>query len=117
MRDVSYVNEKERLFIAETKVTTLLKVTERSLDLLTSRPVPRRQEAAHRSDRAERNEYDDYDRADERDDYREDTGYSGSGRRYPVEKCRRSDSYADRGEDPYCEYDRDDDPYRGASSR
>ena len=67
---------KERLVIVETKATTLLEVTERSRDRVTSRPAPRRQEAACRSDRAERDEYDDYDRAYERDDYRDDTGYS-----------------------------------------
>ena len=39
------------------------------------------------------------------------------GRRYPVDKRRRPDGYADREEDPYCEYDHDDDPYRGAPSR
>ena len=70
-------NVKERLFIAETKVTTLLEVTERSRDRVIFRPAPRRQEAARRSDRAERDDYDDYDRADERDDYRDDTGYRG----------------------------------------
>ena len=87
-------NVKERFVIAETKVTTQLEVTERSRDRVTSRPAPRRQEAARRSDRAERDEYDDYDRADERDDYRDDTGYSGGARRYPAEKRRRSDGYS-----------------------
>ena len=66
-------NVKERLVISETKGTTLLEVTERSRYRITSRPAPRRQEAARRSDRAERDEYDDYDRANERDDYRDDT--------------------------------------------
>ena len=108
-------NVKERLVIAETKVATLLEVTERSRDRVTFRPAPRRKEAARRSDRAERDEYDDYDRADNRDDYHDNTGYSGAPR-YPGEKRRRSADYIDRDEDTYCDYDRDDDPYRGASS-
>ena len=110
-------NVKERLVIAETKVATLLEVTERSRDRVTSRPAPRRQEAVRRSHRAERHEYDDYDRADERDDYRDDTGYSGGARRYPAEKRHRFDGYVERDEDPYRDYDRDDDPYRRVSSR
>ena len=110
-------NVKERLFVAETKVATLLEVTERSRDRVTSCPAPRRQEAVRRSDRAERDEYDEYDRADERDEYRDDTGYSGRARRYPSEKHRRYDGYVERDEDPYRDYDRDDDPYRGVSSR
>ena len=104
---VALRNVTEQLFITETKKTTLLEMTERSRDRLTSRPAPL----------GEGDEYDGHDRADERDDYREDTGYSGGGRRYPVEKRRRSDGYADCDEDPYRDYDRDDDPYRGASSR
>ena len=44
-------NVKERLVIAETKVTTLREVTESIRDRVTSRPAPRRQEAARRSDR------------------------------------------------------------------
>ena len=110
-------NVKERLVIAETKVTTLLEVTKRSRDRGTSRPAPRRQEAARRSDRTERDEYDDYDRTDARDDYRDDTGYTGGARPYPAEKRRRTDDYVERDEDPYHDYDRDDVPYRGASSR
>ena len=92
-------------------------MTERSRYRVPSRPAHRRQDEARRSDRAERDEYDDYDRGDDRDDYRGDTGYSGGGRRYPFEKRRRSDGYADRDEDPYRDYDGDDDPYRGVSSR
>ena len=110
-------NVKERLVIAQTKVATLLEVTERSRDRVTSRPAPRRQEAIRRSDRAESDKYDDYDQADERDEYRDDTGYSGGARRYPAEKRHRSDGYVDRDDDPYRDYDRDDDPYRGVSSR
>ena len=110
-------NEMELLVIADTKVTTLLEVTERNRDRVTSRPAPRRQEAARRSERAERDEYDEYDRADKRVDYREDTGYSGGFRRYLVEKRRRFDGYAYRDEDPSRDYDRVDDPYRGESSR
>ena len=45
-------NVKERLFIAETNVPTLLEVTLRSRDRVTFRSAPRRQEAARRSDRA-----------------------------------------------------------------
>ena len=108
-------NVKERLVIAETKVTTLFAVTERSCDRVTSRPAPHRQEGARRSDRTERDEYDDYGRADERDNYRDDTGYSGGARRYPAEKRRRPNGYVERDEDPFRDYDRDDDPYRGAS--
>ena len=110
-------NVKEWLVIAETKVTTPLEVTERSRDRVTSRPAPRRQEAAPRSDRAERDEYDEYDRANERDDYRDDTRYNRGARRYPAEKCPRSDGYVDRDEDPYRDEDRDDDRYRDPSSR
>ena len=116
-RAVELRNVKERLVIAETKLATLLEVTERSRDRVTSRPAPRHQEAVCRSDRAERDEYDEYDRADERDDYRDDTGYSGGDRRYPAGKRRRSDGYVERDEDPYRDYDRDDDPYRGVLSR
>ena len=110
-------NVKERLVIAETKVTTLLDVTERSRERAPARLVARRQDVARRSDRTERDEYDVYDRDDEREDYRDGTGYSGESRRYPVEMRRRSDGYVDRDEDPYRDYDRDDDPYRVASSR
>ena len=110
-------NLKERLVIAETKIATLLEVTERICDRVTSRPAPRRQETVLRSDRAERDEYDDYDRVDEREDYRDDTGYSGGARRYLAETRRRSDGYVERDEDPYRDYDREDDPYRGVSSR
>ena len=109
-------NVKERLVIAETKVATLLEATERR-DRVTSRPAPRRQEEARRSDRAERDDYEDYDRADEPDDYRDDTGYSGGARRHLAEKRRRSDGPVERDEDPYRDYERDDDPYRGMSCR
>ena len=81
-------NLKERLVIAETKVTTLLEVTERSRERAPARLVARRQDVARRSDRTERDEYNEYDRDDGRDDYRDGTGYSGGARRYPVEKHR-----------------------------
>ena len=74
---------KERLFITETMVKTLPEVTERSRDRVSTGVARHRQEVARRSDRAERDEYDDYDWGNEREDYHDDTGYSGDGRRYP----------------------------------
>ena len=51
---VAIRDAEERLPIAEKKVTTLLEVTERSLDRVSPRLAPRRLEVARRSDRAER---------------------------------------------------------------
>lgn len=106
-------NTREKFVIAETKVETLREVVDRA----PARVAPRRPVTARRMGRGERNGYDDYSQSHERGEYQEDTGYTGAGRNYPAERWRRSNGYFDHDEDLYRDYDRNEDPYRGVSSR
>ena len=107
-------NTKEKLVIANTKVTTLREEADRYRDRGPPRLPRRRQESTRRADRSELGDYDDYYCADcGRDDYLDDGRYYGGSRDAP-EKRRRSKVYADR-DDPYVDDDRTDDYRRGPS--